>query len=156
MYGAPFVTLQQIITMWIVFSLLAALSAAVAITLSKAGVKKVDPHLAFAIQSILILIVSWSVVFYQKRTAELNNIDKNAWIFLVLAGIVTCLASLFQFSALKRGDASMVSSLERMSLVFAIIFAVLFLKEELNWKVVVGAVLMIGGALMIGFSRNSS
>ncbi len=156
MYGAPFVTLQQIITMWIVFSLLAALSAAVAITLSKAGVKKVDPHLAFAIQSILILIVSWSVVFYQKRTAELNNIDKNAWIFLVLAGIITCLASLFQFSALKRGDASMVSSLERMSLVFAIIFAVLFLKEELNWKVVVGAVLMIGGALMIGFSRNSS
>ena len=141
--------------MWIVFSLLAALSAAVAITLSKAGVKKVDPHLAFAIQSILILIVSWSVVFFQKRTAELNNIDKNAWIFLVLAGIVTCLASLFQFSALKRGDASMVSSLERMSLVFAIIFAVLFLKEELNWKVVVGAVLMIGGALMIGFSRNS-
>lgn len=141
--------------MWIVFSLLAALSAAVAITLSKAGVKKVDPHLAFAIQSVLILIVSWSVVFYQKRTAELNNIDKNAWIFLVLAGIITCLASLFQFSALKRGDASMVSSLERLSLVFAIVFAVLFLKEELNWKVIVGAVLMIGGAVMIGFSRNS-
>lgn len=141
--------------MWIVFSLLAALSAAVAITLSKAGVKRVDPHLAFAIQSVLILIVSWSVVFYQKRTAELNNIDKNAWIFLVLAGIITCLASLFQFSALKRGDASMVSSLERLSLVFAIVFAVLFLKEELNWKVIVGAVLMIGGAVMIGFSRDS-
>lgn len=141
--------------MWIIFSLLAALSAAVAITLSKAGVKKVDPHLAFAIQSVLILIVSWSVVFYQKRTAELNNIDKNAWIFLVLAGIITCLASLFQFSALKRGDASMVSSLERLSLVFAIVFAVLFLKEELNWKVIVGAVLMIGGAVMIGFSRDA-
>jgi len=150
----PFLTLQQIITMWIIFSLLAALSAAVAITLSKAGVKRVDPHLAFAIQSVLILIVSWSVVFYQKRTAELNDIDKNAWIFLVLAGIITCLASLFQFSALKRGDASMVSSLERLSLVFAIVFAVLFLKEELKWKVIVGAVLMIGGAVMIGFSRD--
>lgn len=155
MYGVPFGTLQQIITMWIIFSLLAAFSAAVAITLSKAGVKRVDPHLAFAIQSVLILIVSWSVVFYQKRTADINNIDKNAWIFLVLAGIITCLASLFQFSALKRGDASMVSSLERLSLVFAIVFAVLFLKEELNWKVIVGAVLMIGGAVMIGFSRDS-
>lgn len=141
--------------MWVIFSLLAALSAAVAITLSKAGVKKVDPHLAFAIQSVLILIVSWSVVFYQKRITEVTDIDKRAWIFLITAGIVTCLASLFQFSALKRGDASMVSSLERMSLVFAIIFAVLFLKEELNWKVIVGAVLMIGGAVMIGFSRDA-
>lgn len=141
--------------MWIVFSLLAALSAAVAITLSKAGIKKVDPHLAFAIQSVLILIVSWGVVFYQKRVTEVTDIDKRAWTFLILAGIVTCLASLFQFSALKRGDASMVSSLERMSLVFAIIFAVLFLKEEINWKVIVGAVLMIGGAVMIGFSRDS-
>ena len=142
--------------MWVIFSLLAALSAAIAITLSKAGVKKVDPSLSFAIQSILILIVSWSVVFFQKKSSGLSQIDQRAWIYLILAGIITCLASLFQFSALKLGNASMVSSLERLSLVFTIVFAVLLLKEEINWKVIVGALLMIGGAVLIGFSRKTS
>jgi transporter family protein len=62
---------------------------------------------------------------------------------------------LFQFSALKLGNASIVSSLERLSLVFAIVLAVIFLKEELNWKVIAGAVLMIGGAVLISLSRKA-
>jgi len=53
--------------MWIIFSLLAAFSAAVAFILTKAGLKKVDPILGFAIQAILILVVSWSVTFFQKN-----------------------------------------------------------------------------------------
>lgn len=141
--------------MWIIFSLLAAFSAAIAIILSKAGLKKVDPILGFAIQAILIIVVSWGVVFFQKKTIGLLQIDQRSWIYLILAGIVTSLASLFQFSALKLGNASVVSSLERLSLVFAIILAVLFLKEELNWKVIVGAILMIGGAVLISLSRKT-
>ncbi len=141
--------------MWIIFSLLAAFSAAVAIILSKAGLKKVDPILGFAIQAILIILVSWSVVFFQKKTNGLAQIDKQAWIYLIVAGVVTCLASLFQFSALKLGNASVVSSLERLSLVFAIILSVLFLKEEINWKVIVGGALMIGGAILVSLSRKA-
>jgi transporter family protein len=141
--------------MWIIFSLLAAFSAAIAIILSKAGLKNVDPILGFAIQAILIILVSWGVVFFQKKTTGLPQIDQRSWIYLILAGIVTCLASLFQFSALKLGNASVVSSLERVSLVFAIILAVIFLKEELNWKVIAGAVLMIGGAVLISLSRKA-
>ena len=141
--------------MWVLFSLLAAFTAAIAITLTKAGLKKVDPILAFAVQSILILIVAWSAVLIQKKVNGIGQIDQRGWMFLIGAGILTCISSLFQFSALKSGDASLVSSLERISLVITIVFAVLFLKEELNWKVVTGALLMIGGAVMIGLSRSS-
>ncbi|RYG32678.1 MAG: EamA family transporter, partial [Chitinophagaceae bacterium] len=48
----------------------------------------------------------------------------------------------FQFNALKLGNASIVSSIERSSLVFTIIFAIIFLKEEVNWKIITGAMLM--------------
>ncbi|RYG40304.1 MAG: EamA family transporter [Chitinophagaceae bacterium] len=140
--------------MWIVFSLLAACSAAISIVLSKAGLRKVDPSLAFAIQAILILSISWGVVLFQKKSGDLGKIDQHSWIYLVSAGIVTCLSSLFQFNALKLGDASLVSSIERLSLVFAIILSVVFLKEQLNWKLIVGACLMLGGALMITLSRG--
>ena len=141
--------------MWIIFSLLAAFSAAIAIILSKAGLKEVDPILGFAIQAILIIVVSWGCCIFPEKTTGLLQIDQRSWIYLILAGIVTCLASLFQFSALKLGNASVVSSLERLSLVFAIILAVIFLKEELNWKVIAGAVLMIGGAVLISLSRKA-
>jgi bacterial/archaeal transporter family protein len=71
---------------------------------------------------------------------------------LVLAGIATTHSSLFTFRALKLGDASLVSSLQRLSLVFA----VLFLKERPNWQIILGVVLMIEGAMPKGISQQSA
>jgi len=142
--------------MWIVFALLAALSSAVVVTLSKAAIKDVDSSLVFAVQSILILVVSWSVVTWQGSLPDVLQIERRTWIFLVLAGIITCVSSLLSFYALKLGDASRVSPLERLSLVFAILFAVLFLKERVNWQVIVGAVLMAIGAILIAMASQSS
>ncbi|WP_373512159.1 EamA family transporter [Persicitalea sp.] len=141
--------------MWIVFALLAALAAGAAVVLSKAGIKNMDSSLAFAVQSVLILLISWSVVLWQKQSAGLADLDKRTWLFLIGAGIATTLSSLLSFKALKLGDASLVTSLERLSLVFAVGFAVYFLKEKLNWQVVVGILLMIGGAVLISYSQSS-
>ena len=140
--------------MWIVFALLAAFMAGIAVVLSKAGLKDVDSTLAFAVQSILILIVSWTAAFWQKNASSVTEIDKRTWLFLIAAGIATTLSSLFTFRALKMGEAALVSSLERSSLVFAIVLAALFLQEQLNWKIILGAALIIGGAVLIGISRQ--
>jgi len=142
--------------MWIVFSLLAALSAAVVVTLSKAGIKNVDSSLAFAVQSVLILLVSWGVVAYQGNLSEVTRMDRRTLIFLIAAGIITCLSSLLSFRALKLGDASRVSPLERVSLVFVIIFAFVFLKDRVNWQVILGAFLMAAGALLIAIATPAA
>ncbi len=141
--------------MWIVFSLLAALLSAIVVTLSKAAVKNVDSSLAFAIQSILILIISWSVVAWQGNLNAVLQIEKRNWLFLGLAGVITCVSSLAAFYALKLGDASRVSPLERLSLVFAIIFAVIFLKEKATWPIIVGATMMALGAIIIAIGGQS-
>nr|WKN40113.1 EamA family transporter [Tunicatimonas sp. TK19036] len=140
--------------MWIIFALLAALAAGAAVVLSKAGLKDVDSTLAFAIQSILILTISWGAAFWQKDVSSITELDKRSWFFLIAAGIATTLSSLFTFRALKLGEAALVSSLERSSLVFAVAFAALFLHEQLNWKIILGAVLIIAGAVLIGVSRQ--
>lgn len=142
--------------MWIVFALAAAITSAVVVTLSKAGIREVNSSLVFAIQAIMILAVSWSVVAWQGNLAEVTKIDTKVWIFLVLAGIITCVSSLLSFHALSLEDASRVSPLERLSLVFAIIFAVIFLKEKVSWQVIVGAVLMAIGAIFIAIGDQSS
>lgn len=129
----------KINSMWIVFALIAALLAGIAVVLSKAGLKDTDSTLAFAIQSILILIISWGAALIQKQVGAITSMDKRTWLFLIGAGVATCLSSLFTFKALKLGEASLVSSLERLSLVFAVVLAVIFLKEKLNWQVIVGS-----------------
>ena len=85
--------------MWIVFALLAALSAAIVTVLSKAGLKNIDSSLAFAIESVLIIIVSWAVVLFQKSTVELSKVTGKEWWLLITAGIITALSSLFTFRA---------------------------------------------------------
>ena len=142
--------------MWIVFALLAAFCAAIVTILSKAGIKKLDPSLAFAIQSVLIIIVSWVAVVVQKSSHELKQIDGRTWIYLIAAGIITAFSSLFTFQALKLGNASMVSPLERISLVFTIVLAGFFLKEKISWQIIIGAGLMIAGAIVIATVKKES
>lgn len=142
--------------MWVVFVLIGAVLAAVSTVLSKAGLKNVDPIVAFAVQAVLIIAISWGVVAAQKNLPQVAQIDKKAWIFLTLAGVATALSSLFTFKALKLGEASMVSPLERISFVFAIVLAAIFLKEKITWQIAAGGVLIVAGALIIAFAKKTS
>ncbi|KLT63629.1 EamA family transporter [Pedobacter sp. BMA] len=138
--------------MWIIWAVLAAVSAAVVIVLTKAGLKNVDPSLAFAIQAVLILLITWGVVLYQGNFTSWKAIEKNAWIFLIAAGIFTSLSTLFSYKALSMGPASYVATVERMSLVIAIVLSVIFLKEKLTWQIVIGGTVMLAGAVLIALS----
>jgi transporter family protein len=140
--------------MWIVYSILGAFAAAVVVTLSKAGLKDVSSNLAFAIQSVMILIVSWSAVFWQGQFNEVKNIERGAWTYLLLAGVITCVSSLLIFAALKLGDASRISPIDKISLVFSIALASFFLKERISWQIIVGACLMVTGAIVIALANH--
>ena len=138
--------------MWIIWAVLAAISAALVIVLTKAGLKNVDSSLAFAIQSILILCITWAVVAYQGNFGEWKQIEHKAWIFLILAGVATSLSTLFSYKALSAGPASYVATIERSSLVIAIILSIIFLKEKITWQLVAGSIIIIAGAILIAFS----
>ena len=140
--------------MWVIFSLLAALLAGIGVVLSKSGLKHIDSNYAFAIQSIFILIISWSAVFIKSGTFRLQGMDRKTWIYLSLAGIFTTLSSLSSFYALKIGHASRTASLGNLSLVFSVVLSVIFLKDKLNWQLVAGTIFMGGGAVLIAFSNK--
>lgn len=142
--------------MWIIFALLAAVTAGAVVVLTKAGLKDLDSSLAFAIQSVLILLVSWLVIAFQGNWKDVANIHGRVWWFLVAAGILTAASSLLSYHALKLGEASFVTAIERLSLVFSVLFAVWFLKDKLTWQSIFGLVMMIGGALLIAFTKKSS
>lgn len=142
--------------MWIVFALLAAVVSATVVTLSKAGIKNVPPSLAFAIQAGLIIVVSWGAVLWEGLLPEITKIDRKSWIFLLTAGVLTATSSLLTFRALSLGDASRVSPLTNTALIFSVLLAALFLKEKLTWQVLLGAGLMVAGAILIATTKPSA
>ena len=142
--------------MWLFFAILASITAALAVIFSKAGLKEINPNVGFALQSILILLISWSAVLFQKASAEWGKIDKRTWVFIGCAGVATCFSSLFQFRALKDGPAGAVTSIERSSLVLTVILAFFFLKEKITWQLAVGALLIMGGAVLIAVGQSNS
>ena len=139
--------------MWIVFALLAALMSAVVVTLSKAGLRNVPPSLAFAVQAVLIVVVSWGTVLWQNLLPEIGKMERKSWAFLIAAGVLTAASSLLSFRALSIGDASRVSPLTNVALVFSVTLAAIFLKEKITWQVMFGAALMASGALVIALAK---
>lgn len=137
--------------MWIALALLSAFLTAVIGTLTKAGLEKVDPFVALAIQSTVLMVFAWGVVAFQGRIGDFGELDRKSWTFLGGAGVTLAVATAVYYLALKSGPSSAVQPVDRLSLAFAIAMAAVFLKEKLNWASYVGGALMVIGALVVAF-----
>ena len=142
--------------MWIFLSLLSALFAGITATVVKGVSKEVDSTLGFGVQAVVILVCTWVVIAVQGKAGDLVTIDGKSWLFLAITGVITTFAYLFYFAALKMGNASQVAPIDRLSLIFAIVFAAVFLKEKLTPQIIAGGALMAAGALMIAMSKQNS
>lgn len=136
---------------WLVFAFLSALFAALTAILAKVGVKNINSNLATAIRTVVILLFTWGVVFYQGVHKNISSISKFSLVFLILSGLTTGLSWLFYFRALQIGDASKVVPIDKLSLVLTVVFAALLLKEKVNVYTWIGVCVMTLGALVIAF-----
>ena len=135
--------------MWWIFALLSALFAALTAIFAKIGIRGVDTDLATAIRTVVILILAWGIAFFRGGTATMQTLTRQNIIFLCLSGVATGLSWIFYFKALQLGKVSQVAPVDKMSVAFAIIFAVLFLGEPLTWRTAIGASLIIAGSLVL-------
>ena len=137
--------------MWIIFALLAAVSAALVAIFGKLGLKTIDSTLGTTIRSIVmaLFLILTSLVLGKWKHFTWTSLSSKDWWLIILAGIAGALSWLFYFFALKNGDATKVAALDRLSIVFVIILAAIFLSEGLTWKSLLGATCMAIGAILI-------
>lgn len=135
--------------MWIILALLSAFITALIALVSKIGLAKVDSSLGFAIQSVVTMIFAVTYVALSGKARDLTSIEGRAWPFLLGAGVLSAIAYLFYFGAIKAGNVSQVAPLDRLSLVFSVVLAALFLGEKINGPTVFGVSLMAIGALIV-------
>ncbi len=137
--------------MWWIYALLSALFAALTAIFAKIGVKGVDTDLATAIRTVVILLLAWAIVIFKGSANSVGGLTKQNWIFLILSGCATGLSWICYFKALQLGKVSQVAPIDKLSVALAIILAVVFLKESLSIKQAIGALLIIGGSVVLIF-----
>ena len=135
--------------MWWIYALLSALFAALTALLAKVGIKGINSDLATAIRTVFILVIAWGIAFARKEIYGINMLSKNNWLFLGLSGIATGLSWIFYFKALQLGKVSQVAPIDKLSVAIAMLLAVLFLGETLTPKIIIGALMIIGGTIVI-------
>ena len=139
--------------MWLIYAAFSALFAALVSILAKLGLKNIDPTLATTVRGVImasfLLLVSLSLSKFENFS--LASFSSREWVLIILSGIAGAISWLFFFTALKGGPAGGVNAIDRMSIVFVIVFAALFLGEGFNFKIAIGAGLMALGAALIVF-----
>jgi len=138
--------------MWWIYALLSAFFAALTAIFAKVGIKGVDTDLATAIRTVVILLIAWAIAIFRGSAETIGGLTKTNWLFLTLSGCATGLSWICYFKALQLGKVSQVAPIDKLSVALAIILAVLFLKESLNVKQAIGALMIIGGSIVLIFA----
>ena len=133
--------------MWWIFALLSAVFAALTSILAKVGIEDVDSTLATAIRTVAGM--SWLMVFITNTQSGISSISKKSWIFLILSGLATGASWLCYYKAIQMGDVSKVVPIDKLSVLFTLILAFIFLHEEFNVKSLIGSILITAGTLFM-------
>jgi len=136
--------------MWFVFALLSAIFAALTSILAKIGIDGVNSNLATAIRTVIVVLMSWGMVFLTHAQSGITEISKKSWLFLILSGLATGVSWLCYYRALQMGEASKVVPIDKLSVVFTLVLAFVFLHEEFTIKSLAGCILIgIGTVIMV-------
>jgi len=134
---------------WFLFALLSAFFAAATAILAKVGIKGVDPDLATAVRTTVILVIAWSIAFARGQVPGVTSLSPRTLLFLALSGLATGLSWICYFRALQMGKVTQVQPVDKASLALAILFAILFLGESLTVKTALGAGLIVAGTVVL-------
>ena len=134
---------------WILYAILSAVSASFVAIFGKIGISKVDSTLATAVRAIIMAVFLVATCLSLGKFNLIKTIDNKALLFITLSGIAGAISWIFYFLALKNGPTSAVSAIDKTSVVFVFIFALLFLSEKFTWLKALGALLVGLGAIVM-------
>lgn len=135
--------------MWFIFALLSAIFAALTSILAKVGIEGVNSNLATAVRTVVVVIMAWGMVFLTQTQSGIGEISKKSWLFLILSGLATGASWMCYYRALQIGEASKVVPIDKLSVVFTLILAFVFLHEQFTVKSLIGCILIGAGTLIM-------
>ncbi|MFD0617148.1 EamA family transporter [Paenibacillus sp. GCM10027629] len=139
---------------WLVYALGSAVMAALVSIFGKIGLKGVDSNTATTIRAVIMMLFLLGVLLFQGKISQIGDVlaNKKAMLFIVLSGVAGALSWMFYFIAIQKGDVSKVAPIDKLSVVLAVAFALLFLGEKLSLWGGIGIGLIAVGVLITAFA----
>ncbi|MFQ0994522.1 EamA family transporter [Gilliamella sp. BG2] len=136
---------------WLIYALLSAITAASVAILGKIGLQHLDANTATAIRAVVMAIFLVGVVVVQGKLNLINTFfnDKKALLIIALSGIAGALSWLFYFMAIKEGKVSQVAPIDKLSVVFAVVFAAVLFGEKISLLAGIGVAMIAAGAILV-------
>ena len=136
--------------LWLVWAVLAMGFAVATTLLAKEGLHAVDSSLATAIRTIIVLVMAAVLVAVAGERRAFAILTRRNWLYLMLSGLATGASWLCFFRALQEGPVSIVLPVDKLSLIFAAVFALLLLRERISRRDAFGmAVILIGTIALV-------
>lgn len=137
--------------MYIIYALLGAVMASLGTIFAKLGLKGVDANLLTAIRGIVMaLIVSIAALSFGKLSVTaIQALSPRQWLFVVLSGLGGALSWIFFYQALSFGPTVAVTVIDKLSVVFTAILAVVVLAEGITVQAGVGLALVFLGTFLV-------
>ena len=133
---------------WFIYALASAVFAGAVAVLATAGMKGIDSTLAMAVRVVVILPMTWMIVAWQGNLGKIATLSGRNWLFLGLSAVATGLSWLLYFKALALAGPSRVAPIDKSSLVFTVILALLFLGERPSTQTYIAAALVAAGVIV--------
>lgn len=139
--------------MWMLYAFGSAVAASLVAIFGKIGLQGIDPTQATIVRGVVmaVILVLGGLVFGKFAGFNLAVFTGRAWLFILLSALAGAVSWLLYFVALQAGPASAVAVIDKLSVVFVILLAGLFLGESLTIKSVLGIILTVAGSLLIIF-----
>jgi transporter family protein len=134
---------------WLVWATLSACFAALTAIFAKVGLRQIDSDLATLIRTVIIAFVLSLLVWGLGKWQNPLLLSGKTWLFLTLSAFATGASWLCYFRALQLGQVSQVAPIDKLSVVLATLFAVLFLGERPSVQEYLGIIFIALGVITI-------
>ena len=134
---------------YLLYAVGSAVFAAATSILAKVGISGVEPNLATAIRTAVVLVMAWLIVIIKGKLPQLKTLDKKELGFIALSGLATGGSWLCYYYAIQNGVVSVVVPIDKMSLLPTVIFSYFVFKEKLSKKAALGLTLVVAGTLLM-------
>jgi len=135
----------------LLYALLAAILWGIAPVFEKLGLINISPLAGLTIRTAAATILLILIVMFTDVHTEILRADSRTVTFLIMSGIVAGLLGMWSyFRAMKYCEASRVVPIVGSYPLFAFLFSLLLLGEQITLQKGIGVILIVSGVVLLG------
>lgn len=131
------------------FAIISMIFAGLTSVIAKAGLKNVASDTGLAVRTSFVFGLIWLNIFAFNDTKDFSNLSKRDILLLGVSGLTTTISWIFYYRAMKIGNVSEISLIDKGSIIITLVLSFIFLNEQFTWKIAAGGILIVAGILIL-------